>query len=90
MKKFRIFSKNLLTITRYYGIIELKKNKTKQTTKPKGKEEKTMTVRELRQMLTEVENQEMTVKELRAILFEQEEQDKELEASDLLTMTYGK
>ncbi|MCX4356999.1 MAG: hypothetical protein OSJ43_12390 [Oscillospiraceae bacterium] len=49
-----------------------------------------MTVRELRQMLTEVENQEMTVKELRAILFEQEEQDKELEASDLLTMTYGK
>ncbi|MCX4355882.1 MAG: hypothetical protein OSJ43_06610 [Oscillospiraceae bacterium] len=49
-----------------------------------------MTVRELRQLLTEVENQEMTVKELRAILFEQEDQDKELEATDLFTITYGK
>ena len=30
-----------------------------------------MTIRELRQALTEIENQNMTVKELRAILFEQ-------------------
>ena len=36
-----------------------------------------MTIRELRQALTEIENQNMTVKELRAILFEQEDQDKE-------------
>lgn len=37
-----------------------------------------MTIRQLRQMLTEVDNQEMTIRELRAALFEQQEQDEEL------------
>ena len=49
-----------------------------------------MTLRELRQALTEIENQNMTVQELRAILFEQENQDKELNNMDLLKITYGK
>ena len=49
-----------------------------------------MTIRELRQVLTENDNQGMTVQELRAILFEQEEQDKTLEEMDLFKMTYGK
>lgn len=49
-----------------------------------------MTIRELRQMLTEIDNQNMTVKELRAILFEQEEQDKEICPNDLLKMTTEK
>ena len=49
-----------------------------------------MTIRELRQALTEIDNQNMTVRELRAILFEQEEQDKELGEMDLFKMTYGK
>lgn len=40
-----------------------------------------MTIRELRQALTEIENQNMTVQELRAILFEQADQDKELNNS---------
>ena len=47
-----------------------------------------MTIRELRQVLTEIDNQGMTVQELRAILFE--EQDKTLEEMDLFKMTYGK
>ena len=49
-----------------------------------------MTIRELRQVLTEIDNQGMTGQELRAILFEQEEQDKTLEEMDLFKMTYGK
>lgn len=49
-----------------------------------------MTIRELRQALTEINNQNMTVKELRAILFEQEEQDKEICPYDLLKMTIEK
>ena len=49
-----------------------------------------MTIRELRQALTEIENQNMTVQELRANLFEQENQDKELNNMDLLKITYGK
>ena len=49
-----------------------------------------MTIRELRQALTEIENQNMTVQELRASLFEQENQDKELNNMDLLKITYGK
>ncbi len=49
-----------------------------------------MTIRELRQALSEIDNQNMTVKELRAILFEQDEQDKELTSNDLLKITYGK
>mgnify|MGYP001106687189 FL=1 len=49
-----------------------------------------MTIRELRQALTEIDNQNMTVKELRAILFEQEEQDKTLDEMDLFKMTYEK
>ena len=46
-----------------------------------------MTVRELRTMLFNVENQELTVKELRAILFEVEDQDKKLKASDIIKLT---
>ncbi len=49
-----------------------------------------MTIRELRQALNEIENQNMTVKELRAILFEQEDQDKEICPYDLLKMTIWK
>lgn len=49
-----------------------------------------MTIRELRQTLTEIENQNMTVKELRAILFGQEDQDKEICPYDLLKMTIQK
>ncbi len=49
-----------------------------------------MTIRELRQALTEIENQNMTVKELRAILFEQEDQDKEVSPYDLFKMTIWK
>ena len=46
-----------------------------------------MTIRELRQALTEIENQNMTVKEMRAILFEQEDQDREICPYDMLKMT---
>ncbi len=49
-----------------------------------------MTIRELRQALTEIENQNMTVKELRAILFEQEGQDKEICPYDMLKITLKK
>lgn len=49
-----------------------------------------MTIRELRQALTEIENQNMTVKELRAILFEQEDQDKEVSPYDMLKITLAK
>lgn len=46
-----------------------------------------MTVRELRTMLFNIENQELTVKELRAILFEIKDQDEELKASDIIKLT---
>ena len=36
---------------------------------------RTITTRELRQLLTQIENQEITVRELRAELFEIESQD---------------
>lgn len=49
-----------------------------------------MTTRELRQMLTEVENQNITIKELRNILFEVEDQDAELEPVDIFKLTFGK
>ena len=49
-----------------------------------------MTIRELRQALTEIDNQNLTVRELRAILFEQEEQDRELHKNDLFKLAYGK
>lgn len=49
-----------------------------------------MTIRELRQALTEIDNQNMTVKELRAILFAQDDQNKEITPTDLLKLTYGK
>lgn len=49
-----------------------------------------MTIRELRQALTEINNQNMTVQELRAILFEQEVQDKEICPYDLFKMTIEK
>lgn len=46
-----------------------------------------MSARELREMLTEVGNQNMTVKELRAILFEMEDQDAELDTKNLMKAT---
>lgn len=46
-----------------------------------------MTVRELRNILTEVENQEMTVRELREILFEIDEQDQEISERKLAEIT---
>lgn len=49
-----------------------------------------MTIRELRQSLTEINNQDMTIRELRSILFEQEDQDKELCPYDLFKMTIEK
>lgn len=49
-----------------------------------------MTIRELRQVLTEVDNQQMTVKELRDILFEIDNQDKVIEDNDILKITFGK
>lgn len=49
-----------------------------------------MTIRELREFLTEINNQDMTVQELRTILFEQEDQDKELCPYDLFKMTIEK
>lgn len=49
-----------------------------------------MTIRELRSVLTEIDNQNMTVQELRAILFDQEDQDQELNSMDLFKMTFGK
>lgn len=49
-----------------------------------------MTTRELREMLTAVENQEMTIRELRAILFEVEKQDEEITETDMLRMTFKK
>lgn len=48
-----------------------------------------MTIRELRQMLTSVDNQELTIKELRDILFEVEEQDEELTELQLTKLTRG-
>lgn len=48
-----------------------------------------ITIRQLRQALTAIENQEMTVKELRAKLFEQEEQDAEsTSVNDLIETLY--
>lgn len=48
-----------------------------------------ITIRQLRQALTAIENQEMTIKELRANLFEQEEQDKEdTSVNDLIETLY--
>lgn len=46
-----------------------------------------MTVRELRQMLFNVENQYLTVQELRAILFEIDKQDEELTGAELAKLT---
>ena len=48
-----------------------------------------ITIRQLRQALTAIENQEMTVKELRSKLFEQEEQDSEnTSINDLIETLY--
>ena len=46
-----------------------------------------MTVRELREILFDVENQELTVRELRAILFDVEEQDEKLNGYELSKLT---
>lgn len=50
----------------------------------------TMTIRELRQMLTAADNQGMTIKELRALLFEIDGQDEIITENDMLRLTYGK
>lgn len=48
-----------------------------------------ITIRQLRQALTAIDNQEMTIKELRAKLFEQEEQDAENKSvNDLIETLY--
>ena len=49
-----------------------------------------MTIRELRQMLTHVDNQEMTIRDLRNILFEIEDQEQELDEVEVLKITFGK
>ena len=49
-----------------------------------------MTIRELRRILTAVEDQEMTIKELRALLFEIDDQDDEITYDDMIRLTYGK
>lgn len=49
-----------------------------------------MTIRELRQVLTDVDNQEMTIKELRALLFEEEDQEQEANAVNIIRITYNK
>lgn len=46
-----------------------------------------MTVRELRNMLFNVDDQELTVKELRAILFEIDEQDEEITEAQMFRLT---
>lgn len=46
-----------------------------------------MTIRELRKILTSVDNQELTVKQLRDILFEVEEQDSELTDVGMMELT---
>lgn len=46
-----------------------------------------MTYRELRQVLTCVENQEMNIKELRAILFDIENQDEKIDELELGKLT---
>ena len=46
-----------------------------------------MTVRELRQMLTNVEDQDMTIRQLRDILFDVEDQDEKLEDTAVARMT---
>lgn len=48
-----------------------------------------ITIRQIRQALTAIDDQEMTVKELRAKLFEQEEQDTEnTSVNDLIETFY--
>ena len=42
-----------------------------------------MTIRELRAILFEIDNQDMTVRELRAILFEIDNQNKNIDPTDL-------
>lgn len=46
-----------------------------------------MTVRELRQLLFQVQDQELTVKELRAILFQVLQQDEEITELQLRRLT---
>lgn len=49
-----------------------------------------MTIKELRQVLTDVDNQEMTIKELRALLFEEEDQEQEANFANIMRITYNK
>lgn len=50
-----------------------------------------MTIRQLRQCLTEIDNQEMTVRKLRELLFNQEDQEEEVStaANTLYWVTVG-
>jgi len=49
-----------------------------------------MTIRELRQALTHVDNQEMTIKELRELLFEEDDQEQEANFANIMRITYNK
>ena len=49
-----------------------------------------MTIRELRQVLTDVDNQDMTIRELRALLFEEEDQEQEANLVNIMRITYNK
>ena len=49
-----------------------------------------MTIRELRQALTNVDNQDMTIRELRALLFEEEDQEQEADTVNIMGITYNK
>lgn len=46
-----------------------------------------MTTRELRQILTAVDNQDLTVRELRQILFQIDEQDQEITTGKVAEIT---
>lgn len=51
------------------------------------KEDKEMTIRELRQLLTDVDNQGMTVRELRALLFAEDDQEQEANFRNIVRIT---
>ena len=64
----------VLTFTYYCCIMYIETNK---------ENEMTTTIRQLRAILFEIDNQDMTVRELRAILFEIDNQDKNINPTDL-------
>ena len=48
-----------------------------------------MTIRELRQALTQIDNQEMTVAQLRRLLYDQDDQDQPVEQMTLAAIEYA-